>query len=110
MAKFYGKIGFGTEQETAPGVWELVIVERPYFGEIVREALNVVGGQTVLGESKLNNTFRILADGYATENFMDMRYILWLGHYHEIVQVTLEQRPRMMVRVGGVYNGPTYKA
>ena len=110
MAKFYGMIGFGVEEETSPGVWDLAIVERPYFGEITREALNVVAGQTVLGESTNRNAFRILADGYATENFTAMKYILWLGRYYEITQVILEQRPRITVRIGGVYHGPTYKA
>ena len=108
MAKFYGHIGFGVDTETfaGSGVWEKAIVERPYFGEIVRETLEVVGGQTVLGDSKTANSFRILADGYASDNFMDMEYVKWHGRYWVVRQVEIQPRPRMTIRIGGVYNGP----
>ena len=107
MAKFSGRIGYGTEQEVTPGVYEHVIVERPYYGEVVRETLEVVGGQTVLGDSKTANSFRIIADKYAFENFFDMEYVKWNGRYWAVKQVEVHQRPRMLVRIGGAYHGPT---
>ena len=109
MAKFYGRIGFGTEVETEPGVWEQSIVERPYYGEIIRETLEVVGGQTILGDSKTNNSFRVVADRYADYNFMDMIYVKWRDRYWAVRQVEVQSRPRMLIRIGGVYNGPVYE-
>lgn len=110
MAKFYGHIGFGVDSEISPGVWEKSIVELPYFGEVVRETLEVVGGQTVHGDSKTANSFRIVADGYAENNFMDMEYVKWHGRYWVVRQAEILQRPRMLIRIGGVYSGPVFTA
>lgn len=107
MPKFSGKIGFGYEVEVSPGVFDLAIVERSYLGDVVREALERVGGQTVLGESKTANSFNIVGDAYSYTNFMDMKYVLWNGRYYEVRQTELKQRPRMLIRIGGRYNGPT---
>lgn len=107
MAKFYGQIGFGFEEEVSPGVFDYVVVEKPYFGEVVRDALDSVGGSTVLGERKTANAFRIVGDGYSQDHFYDMKYILWIGRYWEIRQVEIQDRVRMLIRIGGVWNGPT---
>lgn len=107
MAKFYGKIGFGVEREVSPGVYDYDIVEKPYFGEVVRDAYDSVGGTTVLGERKTANAFRIVGDGYSVDHFYDMKYIRWAGRYWEIRQVEVVSRPRMLIRIGGVWNGPT---
>ena len=40
MAKFYGVIGFAKRERTSPGVWEQVITEKNYFGELVRNVRN----------------------------------------------------------------------
>ena len=106
MAKFYGQVGFGIDTEVAPGVWEKRVVERSYFGEVVRQTLEVVGGQTVLGDSKTANSFSIVADPYSYDHFMDMEYVKWRGRYWAVRQVELPGRPRLLIRIGGVYNGP----
>ena len=36
MAKWYGKIGYAEQVETAPGVWEEKTNERQYYGDVVR--------------------------------------------------------------------------
>ena len=36
MAKFYGVIGYVVNEETVPGVWEEVVKERPYSGDILK--------------------------------------------------------------------------
>ena len=36
MSKWYGKIGYGVTEETAPSVYTEKIVERPYFGDLTR--------------------------------------------------------------------------
>lgn len=110
MTKFHGQIGFGYETEVSPGVYDMTIVERPYSGEVVRETLERVAGQTVLGESKTGNSFSIVADAYANTNYFDMEYVKWQGRYWSVKQIEVRQRPRLLVRIGGVYNGPIYKA
>ena len=37
MARFYGIVGYSKSEETRPGIWEEVIFERPYKGDIYRQ-------------------------------------------------------------------------
>lgn len=106
MAKYYGNIGFGESREQAPGVWEDVIIEKPYYGDVIRDTLEVEAHEKVLNDLRTGNSFSILADGYAENNFFAMRYIQWAGALWAIRQVEV-RRPRLIIRIGGVYNGPT---
>lgn len=106
MAKFYGEIGFGESVEVEPGVWEDVIIERPYFGDVVRDTLEVRQGDKVLNDLRTGNSFSIMADGYAEDNFFAMRYVKWSGARWSVRQVEVK-RPRLLIRIGGVYSGPT---
>ena len=36
MAKFYGVIGYAVTEETKPGVWTEKIIERMYYGDLIR--------------------------------------------------------------------------
>lgn len=106
MAKYYGRIGFGVEVEISPGVWDYAIVEKSYYGDVVRDTLESVSGDTVLGDRKTANAFRIVADPYAENNFFDMKYLEWNGRKWNVRQVEIQSRPRMLIRIGGVYEGP----
>lgn len=106
MAKFYGSIGFGESVETSPGVWEDVIVEKPYYGDVIRDTLEVETSDKILNDIRTGNSFSIVADPYAQNNFFAMRYIQWAGTLWYIKQVEVRS-PRLIIRIGGVYNGPT---
>lgn len=108
MAKFSGKIGFATPAvETAPGVWKEGIVEKgPYFGEVVRNTRQLRETDKVNFDLSVGNDVSILADAYASENFFAMRYIEWAGTLWIVSHVEV-QRPRLLLQLGGVYNGVT---
>lgn len=106
MAKFYGAIGYGTTVEDPPGVWEDVITEFPYYGDVVRNTRKLQEGEQVNDDITVQNSISIVADAYANENFFAMRYIRWAGILWKISDVEV-QRPRLLLRLGGVYNGPT---
>ena len=105
MAKFYGAIGYGTTEETSPGVWSDVIVERYYRGDVVRNSRRLQEGQKVNDDLSVNNSISIVADAYASDNFFAIRYISWAGTLWVVSDVEV-QRPRLLLRLGGVYNGP----
>lgn len=107
MAKFYGEIGYadGTV-ETRPGVWEDNVVEYSYYGDVVLNSRNLENGISVNDDISVGNSIRIVADAYAREHMFAMRYIRWQGVLWIVQQVT-EERPRLLLRLGGVYNGPT---
>lgn len=105
MAKIHSKIGFSNPEETAPGVWEDVISEREYFGTIIRQSRQWQATQNVNDNLVLNNRISVVSDDFARDNFSTMKYIIWGGVYWEISSVEVE-RPRLILSIGGVYNGP----
>lgn len=105
MAKFYDVIGYGEATETAPGVWEDVITEIPYYGDVIRNTRGLEDGQSVNNDLTVGNSISILADAYAQEHFFAMRYIKWAGTLWTISNVEVKS-PRLILRLGGVYNGP----
>ena len=105
MARFYGDIGFGHTVETRPGVWEDVITVRKCSGDVLRNIRRLENSNESVNDNfNVNNSFSIIADGYSTENFYAMRYIVWMGVKWKITTVEV-QYPRLVIQVGGVYNG-----
>lgn len=105
MAKFIGPIGFGEPTEIEPGVIEDVITERIYAGDVVRNTRQLQEGQKVNDDISVNNSISIVADEYANEHIFAIRYIKWAGSLWKVSDVEV-QRPRLLLRLGGVYNGP----
>ena len=106
MAKFYGKIGFMETAETSPGVWEEVPTERYYFGDVLRNERRWEAAQTLNDGLNINNQISIVADPYAINHFQSMRYIEFMNSKWKIGTVEVKY-PRLLLNIGGVYNGPT---
>ena len=103
MAKFYGKIGYAETQETAPGVWQDVVTERDYYGDVLTNFRRYESGEHLNDELNINNRFSIVADAYAVNHFRFMKYIEWMGAKWKVISVEV-QHPRLILTVGGVYN------
>lgn len=106
MAKFYGEIGYGASVQTSPGVWEDVITEKHYYGDVIRNSRGLREGEKVNSDLTVGNSISIVADAYANEHFFAIRYIRWAGTLWGVVDVVVES-PRLVLRLGGVYNGPS---
>lgn len=108
MAKYYGEIGFAdsNQVETAPGVWEDVVIEKPVYGDILRNNRRLTPGENANNEITVGNTISIVADAYLINNFVNIRYIRWLGVLWTVSTVDVLS-PRLNLTLGGVYNGPT---
>ena len=105
MAKFYGEIGYAESTETAPGVWDDIITEISYFGDVIRNTRSLQDGEKVNDDLSVSNSISIVADAYANEHFFAIRYIKWAGTLWTVSEVEV-QSPRLLLRLGGVYNGP----
>ena len=105
MAKFFGAVGYGVTTEVADGVWEDTITEKSYFGEVIRNTRRLQDGEKVNDDLSVNNSISIVADAYASEHFFAIRYVEWAGTLWKVSDVEV-QRPRLLLRLGGVYNGP----
>lgn len=107
--KFYGVIGYAVTKETSPGVWTEQIQEREYTGDVLRNTKRYVNAETLNDNIDLSNTFSIVADAFAYQNFFAIRYIEWMGTRWKVNSVEI-QRPRLSLTIGGVYNGPEPEA
>ena len=110
MARFSGLVGFSHTVRTAPGVSSEVITEKgPYFGDVTRASRSMQQGVTVNAELSTTNTIEIVADDYASENIFAIRFVEWAGTPWIVTEVTV-QRPRLLLRLGGVYRGARAKS
>lgn len=107
MTKFFGKVGYAAgKTEAKPGVWKETMVERSHYGDVVRNSRRLVPSQSELNaDISVGNSISIMADPYALEHFFAMRYVEWGGVLWAVENVDVE-RPRLILRLGGVYNGP----
>lgn len=104
MAKYYGKIGFAESVESAPGVHVEKIIERNYYGELVRNSRRLQSANQLNDNINISNEISIVADPYADKNFHMMRYIEFMGTKWKISNVEV-QPPRLILTAGGVWNG-----
>ncbi len=106
MARYYGAVGFATSVETTPGVWSEVIVEKYYYGIVIRDTRQLRDGQTLNDDLSVSNSISIVASAYASEHILDIRYVNWKGVLWKVSDVEV-QNPRLILRLGEVYNGLT---
>ncbi len=106
MARWYGLVGFGVTEETKPGVWKEVVRDRPYYGDLIRDTRKYSTPSTLNDNLDINNQISILADAFAYDHFHTIRYVELYGARWKVSNVEV-QRPRLILSVGGVYNGPT---
>jgi len=107
MAKFFGPIGYaGETKETSPGVWTEIITEYNYYGDVLKNISKVRSGDGLNDNIVIENQLSIVADEFAYSNFQSIRYAKWMGVLWKIASVNV-QRPRLVLTIGEVYNGPT---
>lgn len=106
MARFHGKVGYGEDVETAPGVWSKSIVERSYFGDVLRNTRRLSEGENLNKDLNVGNSISIVADAFAHGHFFAIVYVEWMGKLWTVSDVEV-QRPRLILQLGEVYNGPT---
>ena len=104
MAKFYGPIGYALSEETSPGVWTDVIIEKNYRGDVVLDQRRWQSADKLNDDLNVDNSISIVGDKYAYQNFGNMKYIVWDGNPWKIQSLSIN-RPRIILQIGGVYNG-----
>lgn len=105
MAKFYGNVGYVTTEETVPGVWDEVVAERPYSGDVIKSTNRWRDTENLNDDIVLSNQISIVADPFAYENVFNMKFVRWMGVAWKVTNVEV-QRPRLVLTIGGVYNEP----
>lgn len=103
MAKYYGSVGYGKMKETSPGVWEEEITEVNYMGDVYRDSRVLEKSENLNDNINIASQISILADPYAYENFLYIKYVTFMGIKWKVKTVDL-QFPRLILTLGGEYN------
>lgn len=108
MARFFGEVGYGepVENPANSGVWVDQITEYPYQGDVIRKSRGLEDNEKANSDITVSNSISVVADEYAFENFMKIKYVKWAG-VPWIVTTVEVRSPRLILSLGSVYNGPT---
>lgn len=109
MAKFYGKIGYVETVEDPPnsGIWvDKLIAEKNYRGDILRDTRTWQTSEQLIDDFHIrNNQISIVADPYIYANISHLAYVEYLGIKWKITSIDTSQRPKLILTLGGEYNG-----
>jgi hypothetical protein len=104
MSRYAGLVGYVTQEESVPGVWSPVDKSVMMKGDLIRQSSSVQNGDKVNSDVSLNHRVSLLGDSYAFNNYFNLKWIELDGLKWEASSIEL-QRPRIIVTVGGVWNG-----
>lgn len=104
--KFYGPIGYGTTSETTSGVWTESVIERDYRGDVLQNFKRTSQGEGINDNIEISNKISIISDPFAMQHFHSIKYVKWMGAAWKVSSIDV-QYPRLILTIGGVYNGET---
>jgi len=104
MAKWYGIVGYGADVEVRPAVWKTVITEKKYSGDLIQNNRLLQTSDKVNDDINISNKISIIADPFAYENASSIRFVEFMGAMWKVNTIDV-QYPRLILSVGGVYNG-----
>lgn len=111
MAKWFGKVGYAITEEIEPGIWaENSIVEREYYGDIIDNRYKRQNSGNVNDDINMANVISIVADQFAYQNCSRIVYAEIMGAKWKISDIDASKRPRLILTLGGVYNGNSLRA
>lgn len=106
MTRWYGKVGYSETVETVPGVWTKLDTVREYYGDVKRNAAKWTGNPDSTNDNLTVSTqISIVADPFAIEKFHSIKWIEFMGVRWSVDNIDPTQSPRLLLTLGGVYNG-----
>lgn len=105
MGKVSCKIGFGINEEVETDIFDDRIIEKPYTGDLLKNHQSYDQADTLSGDVRITNQISIMGNDFLFKNLTNIRYILYKNQ-RWIITVE-EAYPRIIVNMGGIYNGPT---
>ena len=104
MARFSGLVGYVPQQETTPGVWTPVENPRKMKGDIIRQSSTNASSGNLNDDVTLNHRISLIGDAYAFDNYFNIKWIKIDTMKWKVVNIEIE-RPRIIISLGGVWNG-----
>ena len=108
MSKWFGKVGYALPaHETEPGIWKSGIVEHEYYGDLTTDRRKRQSSGEIVDNINLADEISIVADPFAYENCSYITYVEIMGTKWRVTEIDPSQRPRLILTIGGVWNGDT---
>ena len=104
MAKYFGRVGFASTVEISPGIHAEQITECTYYGDVLKDTSNLQSVDQVNDNLNVASEISILADQFAYDNSHSIRYAEFMGALWKVKSFR-PQYPRLILTLGGVYNG-----
>ena len=104
MNKWHGKVGYIETVEIELGTWDEQETVHEYYGEWVKKSSKFVVSGDVNDNRDVSAELSIVADSYADLHFYSIRYVEFGGVKWKVNTVE-HRRPRLILSLGGVYNG-----
>src|SRR6185437_16034519 len=104
MARFSGLVGYVTQEEKRPGVWSPVEIPKMMKGDIIIQSSSSQNGNKVNSDITLSHRVSLMGDAYAFGNYYNIKWVMIDGRKWQVSSVEV-QRPRIIVSVGGLWNG-----
>lgn len=101
--KCSGKIGYARTEETSPGVYDEIITEKQYYGDVVRNTAQIVDSSTINSNLQLNNSISVLCNKYMTDNLGCIRYLTFKKSKWKVKSIEIKDN-RMIFALGDLYN------
>lgn len=100
--KWYGSIGFKEEIEVSPRVWKPQIVEKQFYGDVLRDSWREQQGDKINADLHISNKLSVVADQYLQNNFHKIAYITFGGAKWTVSSVEVNY-PRLTLDLGSLY-------
>lgn len=104
MAKSSALVGYVSNVKDEHNKFIKQVTERKVGGNILRSAARFQYGEAVNGSLRLSVRFSFIADRYSFEHYNNIVYVVLEGKKW-VVNSIEPQRPRLILELGGVYNG-----
>ena len=105
MNKWFGKIGYISQEQTAPSVWKPKETVREYSGDIMRNTSSWRNNTDSTNDDlSIDVQLSIVADPFAYQHFTSMKWVELYDARWKITKIE-PKYPRLILTVGGVWNG-----
>lgn len=105
MGKWFGEVGYSITEEVTDGVFKAKKIERKCYGDLLEDYdSRNQSSDKVNDDISLSCKISIVADPFAFQNFAFIKYVKINGIKWTVSNIRLAY-PRLVLTVGGVYNG-----
>ena len=109
--RYFAKLGYRYTEEQKDsegrpnGIYKEIYIERPYKAEVMSSGYQNQQGEGINDDYKITNKFSVLAcDAFTLSHLNSIIWIEYLNVKWKVTSVDI-QRPRLIISIGGEYNG-----